>query len=100
MSDTSSEVLQRLDTLIEKVELLTSVTIIGMQKEKLLKGKNKTEQIKTLVKQGLPNDLIALIVGTTSSTVGVRRSEIKRREKRKSKQEKKIKQSKAGQTVE
>ena len=60
-------------------------TVIGIQKEKFLKGKNKTEQIKILDKLGLSNDAIALIVNTTPSTVRVRRSEIKRKRKKKAK---------------
>jgi len=99
LSDTSNELLEKLDTLIEKIELLTIVTTIGIQKEKLLKGKNKTERIEILVKLGLSNDVIALIVGTTSSTVSVRRSEIKRKKKKTSKQKQKTKQPKAGQNV-
>ena len=88
MSGDSKELLKKLDTLAEKIDVLTKVTAISVQKEKLLEKKQK-EQIKMLNKLGLSPSLIALVIGTTSNTVSVTLSEL--RKKKKGKQTKKPK---------
>lgn len=60
-----------------KIDILTKVTAIGMQKEKLLEGKKQKEQIKILAKLKIPRNIIALIVGTTPLTVSVTLSKMK-----------------------
>ena len=94
MSKESKELLKKLDVLAQKIDILTMVTAISMEREKLLKGKTQKEQIESLVKMGLEErNIIALIVGTTPQTVSSRLTEIrakkkKRKPKRQSKEEK------------
>ena len=94
MSKESEELLEKLDVLAQKIDVLTMVTAISMEREKLLKGKTQKEQIEFLVKMGLEErNIIALIVGTTPQTVSSRLTEIrakkrKRKPKRQSKEEK------------
>lgn len=71
------ELLERLGELSAKVEALIQVVAITSRKETVLKGKTKTDQIKTLSDLGLPRKIVALIVGTTPETVSVRLSEMK-----------------------
>jgi hypothetical protein len=76
MSKENEELLRRLDTLI-------AVTAMNKQKmEKLLEGKNQTEQIQILKKWDLSNEIIALIIGTTPDVIAVRLSEIKSKVRR------------------
>lgn len=81
MNKESKGLLKKLDVLAEKIDVLTTVTTISMQREKLFEGKTKKEQIETLAKMGLPRNIIALIVGTTPLTVSVTLSQTKRKKK-------------------
>jgi len=74
--------IKKLDELSIKIDALIQVLAITSQKEKVLKGKTKTGQIKLLSDLGLPRTVIAWIVGTTSETVSVRLSEIKSKAKK------------------
>lgn len=87
MSDTSKDLLKKLDVLNQKIDILTTVTAIGIQKEKLLEGKSQKDQVIELDKLGLSRNIIALIVGTTPLTVSVTLSNM-RKEKRTKKKEK------------
>lgn len=94
-SKDSEKLLKRLDVLAEKVDTLTLVTAISIQKEKFFKGKKQKELIEFLDKLGLPRNIIALIVGTTPSTVSVTLSKMKPKKRKKktmkeSKQEEKV----------
>ena len=51
MNGDSKELLKKLDTLAKKIDILTKVTAISVQKEKLLEKKQK-EQIRMLNKLG------------------------------------------------
>lgn len=70
---------KELNELNAKIETLTQVVVITSQKEKMLKGKTKTEQIEFLSSFGLARKVIALVVGTTPETVSVRISEMKKK---------------------
>ena len=87
MSDTSKDLLKKLDVLNQKIDILTTVTAIGIQKEKLLEGKSQKDQVIELDKLGLSRNILALIVGTTPLTVSVTLSNM-RKEKRTKKKEK------------
>ena len=90
MSGDSKALLKKLDTLAKKIDILTKVAAISVQKEKLLKRKQK-EQIEILDKLGFSPSLIALVLGTTSNTVNVALSQL-RKKKKKAKQTEKPKQ--------
>jgi len=73
----SKDTLKKLDVLAEKIDVLTKLTAIGMQRETIFKGKKQKEQIKILAKMRIPRNLIALMVGTTPQTVSVTLSRMK-----------------------
>lgn len=91
MSGDSKKLLKKLDTLAKKIDILTKVTAISVQKEKLLEKKKQKEQIKMLDKLGFSPSLIALVLGTTPNTVNVALSKL-RKKKKKGKQTEKSKQ--------
>lgn len=61
MSGNSKKLLKKLDTLAEKIDILTKVTAISVQKEKLLGKKKQKEQIAMLDNLGFSPSLIALV---------------------------------------
>ena len=77
----SSEIVKKLDTLAKKIDILTKVTAINIQREKFIEGKKQKEQIKALHKLGFSPSLIALILGTTSNTVSVALSKARKKKK-------------------
>ena len=81
MSGDSKELLKKLDTLAKKIDILTKVTAISVQREKLLEKKQK-EQIKMLNKLGFSPSLIALVIGTTPNTVRVALSQMRKKRKK------------------
>ena len=87
MNKESKELLKKLDILAEKLDILTTVTAVSMQQEKLFKGKTQKEQIKLLAKMGLDRNVIALMVGTTPLTVSVTLSRFRKKKKAKPKRE-------------
>jgi len=87
LSGDAKALLEKLDILSRKIDILTKVTAINIQKEKFLEGKKQKEQIKILHKLGFSSNLIALILGTTPLTVSVTISKMKK-EKKKGKQTK------------
>lgn len=85
--DKQDRMIELLEKLSAKVEALIQVVAVTSRKETVLKGKTKTDQIKTLSDLGLPRKIVALIVGTTPETISVRLSEMKRKGKKTKKNE-------------
>jgi hypothetical protein len=79
MDKESEKVLIKLDSLAEKIDILTMVTAISMEKEKLFEGMIQRDQIKFLDDLGFNRNLIALLVGTTPLTVSVTLSKMKKK---------------------
>jgi 3-polyprenyl-4-hydroxybenzoate decarboxylase len=92
MKDTEFEkkIIERLDELSAKMDILVQVVAISPKIETILKDKTKTQQIEILSNLRLSNDAIALIVGTNPETVGVRISEMKKKKKKKGKKRRQI----------
>jgi len=89
MSKKEDPLLKKLDLLAEKLNILTTVILLKEHTKKILEGKNtQKEQIQTLRKWKLPNEIIALIIDTTPDVIGVRASEMKVKKTRKEKQPK------------
>lgn len=76
------QLIKKLDELGTKIEALIHVVAITSRKESMLKGKTKTDQIILLSDLGLPRTVIAWIVGTTPEAVSVRLSQIRKKEKK------------------
>ena len=81
MTKEERKLLEKLDTLAEKIDILAIITALGIQKEKFFKNKTQKEQIEFLASMGLNRNLIALIVGTTPLTVSVTLSKMKKKQK-------------------
>jgi CRP-like cAMP-binding protein len=79
--DFEKRLIQTLEELSAKVDALIQVVAITSRREKILKGKTKTDQIVILSDLGLSRKLIALIVGTTPGAVRARLSELKAKKK-------------------
>ena len=94
MDDTSKDLLKKLDGLNKKIDVLITVTAIGIQRDKLFEGKTQKDQIIELDKLGLSRNIIALIVGTTPLTVSVTLSNM--RKEQRAKKKKKIEVGKNG----
>lgn len=70
MVKNSDELAKQLKALNQNIDILIKVTAINIGKEDIFKGKSsKEEKIETLDKMGLPNEIIALITGSTSHSV-------------------------------
>lgn len=80
-----SKILKKLDTLAKKIDILTKVTAINIQREKFIEGKTQKEQINALHKAGFSPSLIALMLATTPNTVSVALSNIRKKKKAKTK---------------
>lgn len=91
MSKESKELLKKLDILSNKIDVLTMVTAISMQREKLFEGKMQKEQIELLAKMGLTRNIVALMVGTTPLTISVTLSKMKKKKAKPKKESKKEK---------
>ena len=76
-----NKLLRKLDDIATKLDTLIQLVAFSSQRETILKGKTKKEQIKILARLGLSRNVIALLVGTTPETVSVRISEMKKEEK-------------------
>jgi len=87
LDDATKKLLQKVDDLNKKIDVLTTVIAIGIQKEKLLEGKIQKDQIVELDKLGLSRSIIALIVGTTPLTVSVTLSNLRKEKKAKKKKQ-------------
>jgi hypothetical protein len=70
MSKENRELAKQLKELNRNIEMLIKATAINIGKEDIFKGKNsKEEKIVVLDKMGIPNEIIALIIGSTSHSV-------------------------------
>ena len=74
-----NDLLRKLDDIATKIDTLIQLVAFGSQRETILKGRTKKEQIKILSRLGLSRNVIALLVGTTPETVSVRISEMKKK---------------------
>jgi ABC-type enterobactin transport system permease subunit len=84
MSKESEALLKKLDILAERISTLTMVIASkpnGEQLNKLLGKKSQKEQIRILKEWNFPNEVIALIIGTTIETVRVTLSKMKTKRK-------------------
>lgn len=84
-TDFEKEIIERLDELSAKIDTLVQIIAISPKIETILKDKTKTQQIEILSDLEFPKNAIALIVGTTPETVGVRISEMKKKKRKKGK---------------
>jgi len=88
MSKDEKELIKRLDTLNENVEILAKVIAVNVGKEVLFKEKKqKEQQIAFLSELGLPRNIIASMVVTTPLTVSVTVSQKRPKQKTKAKTE-------------
>lgn len=72
-----------LETLNTNIETLSKITALTFRKETLFEGKKtKQEQIEVLDEMKLPDDVIALIIGSTAGSVQVQRSQRKAKVKK------------------
>lgn len=69
------ELLEKLNT---NVEVLSKITVLTLRKDALFKGKDtKQEQIEVLEDLKLPDDVIALVIGSTVESIRALRSQRK-----------------------
>lgn len=72
-----------LEDLNENIEVLSKITALTFRKDSLFKGKDtKPEQIEVLEELKLPDELIALIIGSTAASVKAQRSQRKAKAKK------------------
>ena len=72
-----------LENLNANIEILSKVTALTFRKDSLFKGKEtKQEQIEVLEEMKLPDDIIALIIGSTTDSVQAQRSQRKAKVKK------------------
>jgi hypothetical protein len=72
-----------LENLNSNIETLSKVTALTFRKDTLFKGKEtKPEQIEVLEQMKLPDDIIALIIGSTADSVKTQRSQRKAKVKK------------------
>ena len=84
MNQDNEELVKALQNLNSNIELLTKVTALTFRKESIFKDKQtKQEQIEVLDDLKLPDNVIALIVGSTVDSVQVSRSLRKAKAKKK-----------------
>jgi hypothetical protein len=72
----------RMIELLEKInaniDILSKITVLTLRKEALFKGKDtKQEQIEVLEDLKLPDNVIALVIGSTVDSIQVLRSQRK-----------------------
>jgi len=85
MSGESDPIVKKLNDLTRKIDVLTMVMaskpngeqISRLMKEKSQKEKSQKEQIRILKEFDFPNEIIALMIGTTPETVRVTLSQMK-----------------------
>jgi hypothetical protein len=78
---------KKLTKLLEKlnsnIEILSKITALTFRKDSLFKDKDtKPEQIEELEEMKLPDELIALIIGSTAASVKAQRSQRKAKAKK------------------
>ena len=78
MSDENKKLLELLEDLNTNIETLSKVTALTFRKDSLFKGKEtKQEQIEVLENLKLPDNVIALIIGSTVDSIQASRSQRK-----------------------
>jgi hypothetical protein len=80
MSQPNDELSKRIDSLIEKIQILTMVLATKPNSEQMnsqLRNKPQKEQIRILKEFNLPPEIIALIIGSTLNSTRVAISEMK-----------------------
>jgi hypothetical protein len=85
MSEKSDPTLRKLDALVERIDTLAMVIACkpnGEQINRLFKNKSQKEQIRILKEWNFPNEIAALIIGTTPETVRVTLAKMKAEEKK------------------
>lgn len=97
MSRKSDPILNKLDFLAKKMDTLTMIIACkpnGEQINRLFKNKSQKEQIRILKELNFPNEITALMIGTTPETVRVTLAQMKSKRKKgkKSKPEKVVRQ--------
>lgn len=84
MSEESKELSKQLKALNDSIDLLTKVTAISVGKETIFKGKERKEQkLEVLDDLKLPDEIIALLIGSTPESVRTLRSKQKKKAKTK-----------------
>ena len=72
-----------LDDLNTNIQVLSKVTALSFRKDSLFKGKEtKQEQLEMLEEMELPDEVIALIIGSTPESVQALRSQRKAKAKK------------------
>ncbi len=72
-----------LENLNANIDILSKVTALTFRRDSLFKGKEtKQEQIEVLEEMKLPDDTIALIIGSSVDSVQAQRSQRKAKEKK------------------
>jgi len=70
LSAETRELIRQLRKLNENIDTLAKVTAVNIGQEEIFKGREtKEEKIEILDKMGLPNNLIAIITGSTPHSV-------------------------------
>ncbi len=85
MSEKSDPVQKKLDALVERIDTIAMVIACkpnGEQINRLFKNKSQKEQIRILKDWNFPNEIAALIIGTTPETVRVTLAKMKSEEKK------------------
>ena len=84
-----------LEDLNANIEVLSKITALTFRKDSLFKGKDtKPEQIEMLEEMKLPDELIALIIGSTAASVKAQRSQRKAKVKKTQEKEPEAKEPK------
>ena len=88
LSKENRDLINKLKTLNENVDLLTKVTAISVGKETIFKGmKELGDKVHALDVYDLPDKIIAMLVGSTPDSVKTARSQKKKTQTKPSKAE-------------
>jgi predicted transcriptional regulator len=78
LSEENKKLIKLLENLNTNIEVLSKVTALTFRKDSLFKGKEtKQEQIEELEGLKIPDNIIALIIGSTTESVQALRSQRK-----------------------
>lgn len=79
MSKESRDLINQLKALNDNIDLLTKITAISVGKETIFKGKErKEEKLRVLEDLNLPDEITALLIGSTPESVRSLRSQKKK----------------------
>ena len=83
LSESNKKLEKLLEDLNTNIEILSKVTALTFRKDSIFKGKEtKQEQIEVLEDLKLPDNVIALIIGSTTESVQASRSQRKAKTKK------------------